>query len=102
MTNIDFMQLVTATEMAALAANARAAALKSVCAARILAVLDERTLLNVQGAVLAGELDPAEMDVFRAGRSWVTDMQDACRTATDNDPLWPDLPDSVAALAARF
>ena len=101
---IDFSQTITPEQKAAAVAAARAAALKTACANRIIAVLDERTLLNIQGAVLVGALNRVEMRVFCAGQGWVADMQAACRTAIarGNDPAWPCLPEGVAKLAARF
>ncbi|MDT8280180.1 MAG: hypothetical protein RQ806_06510 [Erythrobacter sp.] len=101
---IDFTQAITAKDKAARAAMDRAASLKRDCADRIIAVLDERTLLNIQGAAIAGKLEEAEMEVFRSGRQWVDDMLDACRAGimAGKEPVWPAVPPGVVDLAARF
>lgn len=98
------LEIRTAADKAADAAEARARAVKAECRTRILAVLDQYTVSNIQGAALAGELDAVEMETFRAGRAWVAAMLTACRaaTGTGEDPVWPDVPAGVSALAARF
>jgi len=98
---------------AAIAAGAQAtriAEIKAACSRRILDILDIYTVSNIQGAFVAGELDEAQMVLFRSGRKWVAAMQDASR-AMILDPLlpdhtsdnaWPDVPAGVATLAADF
>jgi hypothetical protein len=109
MSKIDFSQVVTADTKAEAARAAHVAAVKAECSRRIYAILDVPTVSNVQGAALAGELDPGEMGVFRAGRAWVDAMLATCRAmAVDPgadyaaDATWPPVPPGVADLAARF
>jgi len=101
---IDPSRVITVKDKALVAAGARAAILKAGCADRILAVLNERTLLNIQGALLAGEFSEAETATFRAGRAWVADTQAACRNAvtTGANPVWPKVPDGLRHWRRRF
>ncbi|WP_298680095.1 hypothetical protein [uncultured Lentibacter sp.] len=104
MSKIDFSQLVDAETRKAKQAAQRAADIKAACAARIGAVMDVATSLNLQGAAIAGELDGAQMDVMRAGLAWVRDMQQACRSAIaeNGEPVWPEVPEGLTALAQSF
>ncbi|PYG33131.1 hypothetical protein [Pelagimonas varians] len=101
---IDYSQIITGEAQSAADMVARAGAIKGKCRANILAVLDEYTLSNIQGAAIAGELDAGDMDIFRAGRAWVAAMLDECRAAisSGDDPAWPDLPAGVADLAEKY
>lgn len=96
--------MVTSEDKAATAVAAAISAIKADCGARIIAELDQNTLLNIQGAAISGELTADEMEVFKAGRTWVAAMQDASRAAIVGgvDPVWPELPDGVAELAAEY
>ena len=82
----------------------RTNSIKTECTKRILAVLDIYTASNIQGTAIAGELTGPEMATFRAGRFWVAATQDASRTAIVNgqDPVWPDVPEGIVELAAKF
>lgn len=104
MTNIDFQQVVTSEAKAADKAAARAQAIKSECAARITAIVNERALLNIQGAAIAGALTDKQVKAFEAARRWIAGMQAECRSAIAGGaaPDWPKPPASVRALAADF
>ena len=104
MSNIDYSQLVTAEDKATSAQIAHVDQIKSECSQLIVEVLDVHTVANVQGAAIANELSVDQMAVFVAARTWVASMQAACRTAieTGSDPVWPELPEGVAELAALF
>jgi hypothetical protein len=104
-----FLEIRTTEMKAAAAAAAHAETVKAECSRRIYAILDAPTVSNVQGAVLAGELDDGEMAVFRSGRAWVNAMLEASRAIAANpdadptaDTAWPAVPDGMIELAARF
>lgn len=107
--NIDFSQIITAADKAALSAAQRAETVKAECTRRIVAILDMPTTLNLQGAAIAGALSRAETATFKAARAWMREMQLTCRAmiADDSaDPFadanWPALPEGVSALAALY
>lgn len=104
MSNIDFGQLITPADRAAEAEAAHITAIKAECTARITVHLDVHTVANLQGAALVGALDPAQMSAFAEAQTWMRAMQTACRAAiaTKAEPIWPDLPEGVASLAADF
>lgn len=104
MGKIDYSQMVTARTHAAVEGEARRAALKAACSARIRAVLDPYTTANLQGAAIAGMLDAAQMAAFRSGQDWVAAMRGACRAAiaAGDDPAWPEPPEALVDLAAEF
>jgi len=118
---IDFSQAITAEAKAQAAAFERAAALKADCRARILSVSSETTQMNIAqagivftAAIINGEpradalaasgLQEGDLDLAQGWKAWVAAMQVECRRAieTGTDPLWPEVPEGVAALAARF
>ena len=101
---ISWSMVVTASAQAARAMETRAQELKSECANLIVEVIDERTLLNMQGAMITGDLDGPRVEVFRLARAWIEDMQRACRTAiaSGNAPNWPHVPSDVIGLAKEF
>ncbi len=118
---IDFSQVITAEQKAALALDARATTIKADCRARILDVASEATQMNIaQAGVIYAALraDGASEktargavgfeigDLIRAAgwKAWVSLMQAECRRAirAGEAPVWPDLPEGVADLAARF
>ncbi|ARE84934.1 hypothetical protein KZZ08_17140 [Roseovarius mucosus] len=118
---IDFAQAVTA-EAKTLADNfARAALIKTDCRSRILFVGSETTQMNIaqagivfMAAVLGGSpradalaasgLIEGDLELAQGWKAWVAAMQAECRRAieTGDDPLWPEVPEGVAGLAARF
>ena len=119
--SIDFTQVITAEQKAAEALDARATAIKAECRARILAVASEATQMNIaQAGVIysalradgAGEraarravgLNEGDLVRVAGWREWVAAMQAECRRAIQagDAPVWPDLPEGVADLAARF
>lgn len=121
MPQIDFSQVVTAEDKAAQAAETRALQIKAACRARILAVAGESAQANIAqagviyAAMRADGISAAEargaagfaegdLDTAAAWRAWVHAMQSECRRAIAGraDPAWPDLPDGVAGMAARF
>ncbi len=104
MSNVDLSRLITAQDRATRNDTARAARIKAACAARITAVLDDRTLLNIQGAAILGTLKKPDMDVFRAGRGWIAAMQAECRRAiaAGDSPSWPEAPAGLSDLADAF
>ena len=88
-------------------AAARLAAAKAECRRRILAVANETAQMNLFGAVGAGLLSPAQMEVYTAGVLWVAAMRAACATAAtapdlSDDGYWPPVPDGVVDLAKLF
>jgi hypothetical protein len=118
---IDFTQAITAEMKAAEALAARAAATKAECRARILDVASEAAQMNIAQACViyaalradgASEEDAREEVGLEDGdltsaagwRAWVAAMQAECSRAIQagDDPVWPDLPEGVADLAARF
>lgn len=99
----------------------RAARIKADCKAIILAVADMETQSNIaqagilfstatlNGALRADALALAgliegDQDHAVAWTVWRKAMQAECRHAieTGDDPLWPEVPEGVADLAARF
>jgi len=121
MPQIDFSRAITAGDKAVQAAQARAMRIKTACRARILAVVGEAAQANIaQAGVIyavmrADGVRPAEargavgfakgdLETAAAWKAWVTAMQAACRRAIaeGTDPAWPDVPEGVAELAARF
>jgi len=118
---IDFSRAITAEAKAAQAAQARALEIKAECRARILEAVDETEQVNIAQAgviyaamrtdgVPAGQARAAvgfaEGDLTTAAtwKGWVNAMQAECRRAITegDDPAWPDLPEGVAEMAARF
>jgi hypothetical protein len=55
-------------------------------------------------ALSASGLQDGDLALAQSWKAWVAAMQDACRTAiaTGDDPSWPDVPQGVTELAARF
>ena len=104
MSQIDYTALITPRTCAADACVARTAAIKAECAEKITAVLDARTLSNLHGAVLLKELSREHMATFSASQHWLRAMQNACRDAIKDGsaPVWPGLPDGVAALMKEY
>jgi hypothetical protein len=104
MPNIDFSQLISAEAKAEEVAKERARGIKAECEMRIVTLLDTYTVANMQGAAIAGELSEADMAIFKAARAWVDEMIQASRVAitSGEDPAWPDTPEGVAELAARY
>tara|TARA_R100000935_G_C2735502_1_gene123732 strand:+ start:251 stop:574 length:324 start_codon:yes stop_codon:yes gene_type:complete len=107
--------------MAAEAYAARATTIKADCRARILAVGSETTQMNIaqagivfMAAVLGGSpradalaasgLIEGDLDLAQGWKAWVAAMQAECRRAIEagDDPVWPEVPEGVAGLAARF
>ncbi|MBC7163574.1 MAG: hypothetical protein H5U15_01065 [Roseovarius sp.] len=118
---IDFTRVITAGQKAAGAAEARATAIRSECRARILAVASEVTQMNIaQVGVIYAALradgasekaardavgfEPDDLTRAAGWKAWVSAMQAECRRAirAGDAPAWPDLPEGVADLAARF
>lgn len=101
---ISWSMVITASALEAQAVEARVQELKSECATLIVDVIDERTFLNLQGAMITGDLDDARIEVFKLARTWIEDMQRACRNAiaSGNAPDWPRVPPGVSALATEF
>jgi hypothetical protein len=104
MPKIDFTRAITPEMIEARRTDKRRIEIRDECGRRIRAVLDDVTQLNVQGAALSGALSDADMAAFRAAKTWISDMRDACRSAiqTGSEPDWPDLPAAAEALAKRF
>ncbi|WP_375553406.1 hypothetical protein [Roseovarius mucosus] len=111
----------TEAELAAGAKAERAAAIKTDCRARILAVGSETTQMNIAQAgivftaamingspraeaLAASGLIEGDLELAQSWKAWVAAMQTECRHAieTGDDPLWPEVPEGVAELAARF
>jgi hypothetical protein len=99
----------------------RATAIKAECRARILAVGSETTQMNIaqagivfMAAVLDGTpradalaasgLIEGDLELAQRWKAWVAAMQTECRRAilSGTDPVWPEVPEGVAGLAARF
>jgi len=118
---IDFTQAITAETKAQTAALARAATIKAECRARILAVGSEATQMNIAqagivftaavldgvpraDALAASGLQEGDLDLAQGWKAWVAAMQTECRRAIEagDDPIWPEVPEGVASLAARF
>ncbi|WP_439526170.1 hypothetical protein [Roseovarius mucosus] len=118
---IDLAQAVTAETKAQAAALARATAIKTDCRTRILAVGSEATQMNIAQAGIvftAAVLDGAprtvalaasgliegDLELAQGWKAWVAAMQAECRRAIEagDDPVWPEVPEDVAGLAARF
>lgn len=104
MSNIDYSAVITSEAAARETQLARADAIKGICGQQISEVLDARTLSNLHGAALLKELTRGELATFRAAQRWVRSMQAACRSAIEDGtaPVWPALPDGVAALAKAY
>lgn len=104
MTNIDYSQLITAETKAAKAALIRAGALKAEVQQRIFAVVDQNTQASLLAAAVAGSFSESDAATFAAGQAWIEATKAAGRLAaqTGDDPIWPDVPDGVADLAARY
>jgi hypothetical protein len=118
---IDFTQAITAEAKAQAADFARATLIKTECRARILSVGSEATQMNIAqagivftavlldglpraDALTASGLREGDLTLAQGWKAWVAAMQAECRRAieTGDDPVWPDLPEGVADLAARF
>lgn len=118
---IDFTQAITAESKAQAAAITRATEVKTACRARILSVGSEATQMNIAqagivftavlldgmpraDALTASGLREGDLTLAQGWKAWVAAMQTECRRAieTGTDPIWPDLPQGVAKLAARF
>lgn len=118
---IDFTQAITAEAKAQAAALARATAIKTECRTRILSVGSEATQMNIAqagivftaavldgmpraDALTASGLRDGDLTLAQGWKAWVTAMQTECRRAIESgtNPVWPDLPEGVADLAARF
>jgi hypothetical protein len=118
---IDFTQAITAKSKAQFSAITRATEIKTACRARILSVGSEATQMNIAqagivftavlldglpraDALTASGLREGDLTLAQAWKAWVAAMQTECRRAieTGTDPIWPDLPQGVAELAARF
>lgn len=93
----------------------RAAEIKAECTRRIYAELSDATQKNLNAyatdlalqAALGATLSTAQqadIATAQAARAWVLATVAASRAAiqTGTDPVWPALPQGVAALAARF
>jgi len=89
------------------------ARLKRECRRTILAVLSERTQLNlwgqlaVLGTMTSRQMTAAqqrEKDAIVAAREWIDATIAECRAAGDQarEAEWPPVPDSVTEIAARF
>jgi len=121
MPQIDFSLAITAEDKAAAAAETRAIRIKTTCRARILAVVNEAAQANIAqagviyAAMRADGADAAEarcavgfaegdLGTATAWQIWVNAMQSECRRAIAeaDDPIWPDVPEGVPELAARF
>jgi len=119
MSNIDFSRLLTSEDLAEQAVQAHRAAVKAVCKQRILARYPLEAQQNIVQAIAvhvlevrvgnAAQLDSEDIALALAAQEWVADMQAACRVLAADlsaDPLeeggWPDLPEGVAGLIARF
>lgn len=104
MPNIDFSKVVTAAVRAQRFGAERREALKAEAVRRIEAVWNRETQLNLIAAVVAGDLSPAEMAVFRASRRRISETLAASRGAasTGNKPEWPERPQSLVELASKF
>jgi len=118
---IDFAQAITVEAKTLVDNFARAALIKTDCRSRILFVGSETTQMNIaqagivfMAAVLGGSpradalaasgLIEGDLELAQSWKSWVAAMQAECRRAikTGDDPVWPEVPEGVAALAARF
>ncbi len=109
MSKIDLTRLITADAKSAALAAQHSDAVKTECRRRIFAVADEMAQINLAAAAAAGTLDDTQMQVYRQGLAWVSEMRAACQgLATDPqrnpgaDGEWPPLPDGLAALAGQF
>lgn len=126
MTGLDLSQLVTAGMKADAARDAHGRAARQECRRRILSVSDEVTQMNLANALLvrhatalqggsdadcadASGLTELDVGTVLAMRRWIADMQAACATVAADTTLspgddvhWPDPPDGLATLAARF
>ena len=99
----------------------RATAIKAECRTRILSVGSEATQMNIAqagivftaavldgmpraDALTASGLRDGDLTLAQGWKAWVTAMQTECRRAIESgtNPVWPDLPEGVADLAARF
>ncbi|MGK8235201.1 hypothetical protein ACLGGT_13670 [Roseovarius sp. MS2] len=113
--------VMTPEELAAREMAARALVLKAECRARILAVSSETTQMNIAQAGIvftaamingapraealgASGLQEGDLDLAQGWKAWVAAMQAECRRAieTGDDPVWPEVPEGVAGLTARF
>ncbi len=96
--NIDFSNVKTAEMKAVEAEAAGLAARKAECKARIFAVADDMAQINLAAAAAANLLPPDELAIYQAGLGWVAAMRAASAGGGD----WPEVPEGVAELAARF
>lgn len=103
------LSIKTADDLASEAISEHAKVVKAECSRRIYEVLDAPTVSNIQGIALMGELSAKDMEIFRSGQYWINDMLVASRAmATDinaqwqSDKSWPDIPNGLIDLAARF
>lgn len=104
MSLIDHSALITEDQRRAGALSDHAAEIKAECAQAITAVLDHRTMANLQGAVLLGSLTQAELRAFREGMNWIREMQMTCRAALETGftPDWPPISEDAVALARAY
>ena len=121
MSNIDFSQMITAEDKAAETAQVRADQIRADCRAAILSVLSEKAQINAGNTASAYAakiargrskkraeketgLTEQDLDVIEAGFQWIAAMQAECgrAIASAEEPSWPEVPDGLAELAARF
>ena len=97
MPNIDFTQAISA----AASLNEE---IKAACSTQIHTAVGRHTLENAKMAALTGALSKAEQTALKEMQAWIEAMLMTCRagvTASEM-PNWPELPESFAALKARF
>lgn len=109
MTNIDFAQVITIEDKAALHSEQHRERVKAACRRRILAVCNEVTQVNLAAANGTGRLMPEQQLHYRALLQWIDDMRQVCRrlqqdmsAKIETQAHWPDLPEGAAELAASF
>ena len=102
------LEIKTAEDKATEAQEALRQTARRECRRRILEVADETAQINLASAVAAGQLSDAELASYRAGLGWLTAMRGtwARLAAAGKDPAddgnWPEVPDGVKALFARY
>lgn len=90
-------------QLAAQAQIDRVFAVKAECRARIYAIADQITQMNIIASASAGRLSADQMVIWQSALQWVEDMQATCLPLINGEEVeWPEVPDGVADLAAAF
>lgn len=79
-------------------------ALKLECQQAIFAVVDQNTQSSLIAALVSGALSDAEKATFARGQQWIESVKAESRKAgaEGRDPVWPEAPEDVVALAKKY